>query len=317
MNIVFCTDKRYIIPCGVMMTSLCENNKDENVSFYCIVDENVDQTDKIKLEKIALKYGHHIDFLKFNSPQLDSLPIKDKVRYTKSVYYRLFFAEIFPKNTTKILFLDGDIIINQSLHDLWNTNLDGYALGAIPDMTDGNMEYYNRLKYSSHDGYFNGGVLLINLDYWRNNNVQNRFLEFCEKYPKRIVWNDQDVMNYILRKEKLNLHLKYNVQHGFFWKNNMNFEWNKFGNQFYDAINNPVIIHYNCIKPWIKKCDNPYKDLFTKYKNLTEWKDVTIDYRAKKTKIKDTLRDFVNNVLIFLKIKKPTKTVLFEIKQNS
>lgn len=313
MNIVFCTDKRYIIPCGVMMTSLCENNKEDFIKFFCIVDGNVDETDKMKLKKISQKYGHTIEFLTFNSPALESLPIKDNVRYTKSVYYRLFFSEIFPKDMNKILFLDGDIIINHSLHELWDTDIEKYALGAIPDMTDGNMEYYNRLKYSSHEGYFNGGVLLINLDYWRKNNVQNRFLDFCKNYPERIVWNDQDVMNYVLRNEKLNLHLKYNVQHGFFWKNNMNFEWNRFGNQFFDAIKKPVIIHYNCTKPWIKECDHPYKNAFTEYLNLTEWKNTKIDYRANKTKIIDIIKEYAIKILISLKLKTPKRNIYFEI----
>ena len=75
-----------------------------------------------------------------------------------------------------------------------------------------------RDRYSPSLGYFNAGVLLVNLRYWRENNLSESFFEIINKYPERLRYHDQDVLNIVLKEIKLTLPLKYNVQHGYFFK---------------------------------------------------------------------------------------------------
>ena len=91
-----------------------------------------------------------------------------------------------------------------------------YAAGVIPDMSIDDIRIYNRLQYSPSLGYFNAGVLLVNLRYWRENNLSESFFEIINKYPERLRYHDQDVLNIVLKEIKLTLPLKYNVQHGYF-----------------------------------------------------------------------------------------------------
>lgn len=62
-------------------------------------------------------------------------------------------------------------------------------------------KYFSRLEYDSKYGYFNGGMLLINLDYWRKHNVENRLKEYFRANLDKVVRNDQDIMNAVLYKE--------------------------------------------------------------------------------------------------------------------
>ena len=43
MEIVICTDTNYIMPCGVMFYSLCENNKASQIVFHAIIGEAYDE----------------------------------------------------------------------------------------------------------------------------------------------------------------------------------------------------------------------------------------------------------------------------------
>lgn len=296
MNVVVCTDANYIMPCGIMLKSLCMNNKDESISFFFVVNETVNQTLKKQLTEIIGEYPNkRIYFFLIDDERLEGLPIPIK-RYTKSVYYRLFLAEILPADIHKVLFMDGDIIVRHSLKPLWDTNISKVAVGVVPDMGDANMSFYNRLQYDSRKGYFNGGVLLINLDYWRNHDVLNRLLKYLKEYPERILLNDQDAMNVVLQDEKRNLHLKYNMQEGFLYKNNDNFEWNKYGEELTEALTNPSIIHYTHeIKPWFKECPHPYKGEFLKYKDMTVWKDVSLSKYCKERPL-GILRRIINSL---------------------
>lgn len=38
-----------------------------------------------------------------------------------------------------------------------------------------------RLGIGKDQGYFNAGVLVINLSYWRDNNIEKKLLEFIER----------------------------------------------------------------------------------------------------------------------------------------
>ena len=43
--------------------------------------------------------------------------------------------------------------------------------------------------------YFNSGVMLINLDYWRANNVKEKVIDFISRKPEVIRFADQDGLN--------------------------------------------------------------------------------------------------------------------------
>lgn len=98
--------------------------------------------------------------------------------------------------------MDGDIIVRNNLNELWNTDIKDYAIGAVPDQSEGLIVFYNRLKYPPRLGYFNSGVLLINLKYWRDNNLTEQFNKFLQTYPERVVFHDQDILKYTLRIRK-------------------------------------------------------------------------------------------------------------------
>ena len=295
MNIVCCTDHNYIMPTGVMICSVCINHPDVIVNFYIICNSDVTEQDKTDLEEITSRYNHQINFI--NAPiitkETECFTVNKKGQpkhITIAAYYRLFLAELLPSHIDKVIYLDGDIIVRHSLKRMYETNIENTAIGVVTDMDEGSIQIFNNLRYEEELGYFNSGVLLINLKFWRMNNLFQQFIEFATKYPERIRLHDQDILNYVLRNNKKTLHLKYNVQDGFF-KKVLNISW-KYEEELKEAIDNPFIIHFTCggiNKPWNQGCKVPYKEEYFKYRSFTKWKDEPLKKISQpiKTKIKN------------------------------
>ena len=212
MDIVCCTDNNYVIPCGVLVTSICVNNPKEEITVH-ILTEGISPENQEVLKKVVAKYGQQIQFYTVDKKVFANCPISRHI--TLATYFRLIMTDILPKSVEKVLYLDCDVVVRHSLRSLWDTDIKSYAAGVIPDMSIDDIRIYNRLQYSPSLGYFNAGV---NLRYWRENNLSESFFEIINKYPERLRYHDQDVLNIVLKEIKLTLPLKYNVQHGYFFK---------------------------------------------------------------------------------------------------
>jgi len=275
MDIVACTDKNYIMPTGVMMYSVCCNNTDVDIVFHIITDCD-EAEEKEKLIK-TIKPFKNKSVVFYDGGKLDTsgFPLTDSnCAITISTYYRLFVAKLLPATLNKVIYLDVDIIVRQSLLPLWNVNLGDKSIAAVPDWNIECSDFSKRLGYSKEKGYFNAGVLLINLEYWRNHNVLNDFVEYIKLHADSMTYADQDVLNYIFREKKMILPIKYNLQSGLLWKKTeCHFEAEVYDKKIQDAILDCTIVHFSAGKPWWTSCKHPFRSSFLKYYNQTLWKN--------------------------------------------
>jgi len=301
MDIVLCPDNNYVMPCGVLICSICENNKKEDIKFHIVTDEKFTFQNKSSLLAIIEKYECKSMFYEIDVSDVQKyLPIKQAgqlFHITLATYYRLFLSKLLPDNLDKVLYLDCDIIVCNNLNELWNTDIAFYAIAAVPDMNEGQIFFYNRLRYSQNMGYFNAGVLLINLNYWRENGILDRYIQFASSYPERVVYHDQDIMNYVLKDIKLSLPLRYNIQNGFL-REELQISW-EYEEELNKAFSNPCVLHYmGESKPWTKNCSHPYRELFFKYQRLTEWKDMPLQKEKKRITWKGVLKNCLYKIRI-------------------
>lgn len=307
IEIAVCLDKGFIIPSSVMMNSVCANNQDYGIVFHVITDESVTEKEKKELRDNISEYqDKSIRFYSVSSLQTDSFPMQNENRLPLSTYYRLFLADILDVSTKKILYLDGDCIVRHSLSQLWETDLTGYALAAVFDVSEGDIEFYNRLRYSPSKGYFNAGVMLINLDYWRQHSALTLFTDYLGGFSKRIKHCDQDVLNVVFQDEKIFLHAKYNLQTGFL-RDTQSWDYWKHEEELMAAIKDPVIVHFTSWnKPWYSytQYPHPYRSSFYKYQQMSKWKNYRIDKRTLKVKLKN----FIGDSLRKLKLRNPVNT---------
>lgn len=298
IDIAVCTDERFFMPTGVMMISVCENNPETDIVFHIIVDDNVQTGVRKDLQAIVAPYsGKSVVFYNTKGAIQNKVFPKGMNRndITKAAYYRLYLAELLPQELDRVLYLDGDLIVRHSLLPLWNINLENKALAAVSDASSGLIEFYNRLKYPSELGYFNSGVLLVNLKYWREHQVLRAFESYMERCADSIKYWDQDVLNVMFCEQKVLMPIKYNLQRGFLLKNR-NFDYRKVEKELTETLANPCIVHYtNSYKPWKRYIEtpHPFNSTWDKYQDMTKWKGIIIESRT----VRQRARHCAGNIL--------------------
>ena len=275
MHIVLCTDNRYVMPTGVLMQSIGQNNPTP-VHYHIFVDEDFASDSRESLANVARKFGGECQFYVINRSFMANLPFgKDGMptHVSLATYYRLFLADVLPSDLHKVLYLDGDMIVRHSLQSLWDVPLDGFAIAAVPDMSAPNNA--KRLKINN---YFNAGTLLVNLDYWREHRSLDLFGEFLRMRGNEVVLHDQDVLNVVFADVVKRLPVTYNFQNGFILAQPHK-QYNPLLQKEIDVFKtDPTIIHYTVYcKPWNIACFHPYREEWRKYQRQTQWKDYRYD----------------------------------------
>ena len=278
MNIVCATDDNYIQHCCVMLVSLLCNNKD--VDIYVLTEGLRPENEKIVREEVE-HHGGRVSFCVVDGSKLEGLPLSkrsDLNHISMATYYRLLIAKLLPIEVEKVIYLDCDIVVNGSLEELWETNLENMAAAAILQIGYGFEA--ERLRYPIEYGYFNAGVNMLNLRYFREHDITERFFRYLEEHGHELVYNDQDVLNGVLYDKCVHVMPQWNMTPAFY-----DMFLSKKGDKRDDVIindyaaekenikrfkNNPNIVHYaSKIKPWDDNCTHPLCGLYYEYAQKT------------------------------------------------
>lgn len=279
LNVFLTFTDSYAPFAGVSILSLLRNCSIP-VHFFLLC-QDISKENKERITHILTDYPQaSMDFVHMNAQQLNEVrAIYQEITrplYHESILYRLFAAEILPKSLDSVLYLDTDILVRGDISDLADIVFnDDIALYAVPD--EFRMLDYHRIHCSplSHD-YFNSGVMLINLSYWRKHSVGQRGIEYLTFHKESMCLPDQDALNAVCATKVGHLHHKYN----FFARHSdlQNIKENVFYNYFdevMEARSNPIIVHYTFRpRPWFKDDKAPYADEWWNYLYESEWRDI-------------------------------------------
>lgn len=190
---------------------------------------------------------HLVDVSKKMQEVNHALQLRDY--YTGATYYRIFIAELFPEYE-KALYLDSDTILLGDVSELFNAELGNNLVGAIADGAVAAVEefrlYTKGVLGIDASEYFNAGVLLINLNAFREQRFYEKFCALLKAY-KFSVAQDQDYLN-VLCKGKVRF---------------LGGEWNRM--PITGAESQPKLIHYNLtLKPWHYE-NTLFKEYFWEY----------------------------------------------------
>jgi lipopolysaccharide biosynthesis glycosyltransferase len=288
MNIVCATDNNFVQHCGVTLVSILKNNP-VDVNIF-ILTEGLTKNNESILIELATTNGGKMEIIEVRSGALNDLPMppfSELDHITIATYYRLLISKLLPPNIEKAIYFDCDIIVRHNLIELWDYDISDYAIGAVYQITDWNVHAIKRLGYPISFGYFNAGVLLINLKYWRDNNITERLFEYLHLKNEAIVYHDQDVLNGLLHAQCLRLPCKWNMLTGFFKKevltiNDINNDtvinnYSDYKNQVLVEKDDPAVIHFVYKpKPWDPGCTHPYKNEYYNFMQYTPWQNFKI-----------------------------------------
>lgn len=164
-NITCNTDDNYAQHCNAMLCSLFENNKDEEITVHVLCG-NLSETNRQLIKDLSVRYQQQVLFHAVDESVLDGVQFRSKRPLTKAAYYRLLLSSIL-RDVDKVLYLDCDMIVLGKIKELFDIELDNYALAAVLDPMPYNNQHQMQLHLSTETHTFCSGIMLVNLEYWR------------------------------------------------------------------------------------------------------------------------------------------------------
>lgn len=176
-------------------------------------------------------------------------------------YFRLLLGEVL-RAPERAIYLDADTVVNGDLGELWRRDLGGATAAAVVDYLPRSRDAVANWRELGLDGdapYYNTGVLLVNLDAWRSEDVGARAFACCRDNADhllaqgRFAQHDQYGLNVILRGRWHTL--------GSLWNGGS------------ELVECPAhIVHYlGNGKPHDPRCRPRFRDLFHAHLDATAW----------------------------------------------
>jgi len=300
ITLVMVCDNNLVVMLAALLRSIEDNHlKNELVDIY-IVSDKISYKNIKRLKKVICSDKICIIWKEMNEviPNNYHFPL-DRSNFPLNAYVRLFLFNFLPLNLKKAIYLDVDMIVLDDITNLWNVDLQGYPIAAVRDKIstvsepDHGILNYRTLGLSGDTKYFNSGMLVFDLDAWRDGHFTRKVLEIIEENKTYAKYPDQYGLNVAFANNWMEL----------------NKRWNHFANWRID--DKPSIIHFISIKPLYKgyTFDSECRDIFYRYLSLTPWRKYKPkgDYHWKLQQFrnrlsKQTNREILNKILHRIKL---------------
>jgi lipopolysaccharide biosynthesis glycosyltransferase len=278
-------DDRYSMQLAVTIRSALENLRSNYRLDLFIIDGGIKEHNKKKILDTLSSMRCEVNFLSnpltetieeaYRYCEINSITVNKHVSLTS--YYRLFIPELLPKHLEKVIYLDCDTVVIGDLAELWCIDLGKNHISAVQDIyapyvsSHFGLSNYYELGIPHNYKYFNAGVLVINMNQWRLDQITSKALGYIKQNVEFLRFHDQDVLNALLVGQWKELDARWNYMVSALELYTSS-KGKIFTEEFYlSLIQEPYIIHYaSPCKPWNFR-KTPYKEHFFKYVDLTEW----------------------------------------------
>lgn len=288
-HIAFCINNDYSRYVGVAVRSIYENNRGENFIIHILTDYLSEESFHFiqsQCRTISVKI-HKIE---------DSKLRKLKNTWSKYAWFRIMLPELLP-DVDRILYLDADVLITDSILELFELDMDGKSVAGVIDIQAFNNEAKERLGQKIACRYICSGVLMMNLTYWRTNNLTYKICNWAIKNDKIIVFPDQDAINAVCVNTKMVLPMKFgvlDVHFHYVWRYSEDMR-----QQALEALDNPVIVHYAGQAPWIyERMYHQFQHLWDEYNAMLEQPIQKIHYKERNKSVRHIIRNFLDKLHI-------------------
>lgn len=265
INLLLCCNDSYLQHLFVALTSIAEQ-KTRYAYDVVVVMQQGDVADFDALAVQALGRYPHMR-VSFRSLIPDAaLVLPTHAHYTVDIFTRLWVADFFDATVDRVLYLDSDMVIVESLDPLWETSLQGKTIGAVSIPGSTRCATFGIPQAA---GYFNSGVLLIDLSRWRLTHAFDRLMAYIQANHDKLIDPDQDALNAVLYDDRFPLGYEWNVISPFY------FPYHDLGLASVEVERvreQARIIHFNgASKPWSYFSRHPRRRDYFHYLRLTPW----------------------------------------------
>lgn len=207
-------DERYSLPGSVALRTALRFAPADIGAVVASVGLSTDSQHRIRA--IGQEAGRPVSVVDA-SHLVDGLP-NGLARFSAAAWARVFLEDIVPPGISRVVYVDADTYCRRPIDELFDLELNGLPLGAVPDAWEPTHHlrgtaFWKAAKSPPFAGYFNSGVMVVDVGAWRESGVRQRTIDVIEAgdVPTRSV--DQDALNAVLWSEWLPLDSRWNT-HG-------------------------------------------------------------------------------------------------------
>lgn len=262
--------KAYVRHCAAMLHSLLTRHQPGTVRISILHGLELRRQSLDRLEGMVTRLGGTMARVLVPDERLMGLPTHDFTK--KATWYRIMYPDLLP-DADRVLHLDADLIVTDTLAPLWGIDLGANYLAAVDNVIE--PEYADRpakLGLPSDQRYFNAGVMLMDLAALRRDGCSQALYAYGVGHAGELVWRDQDVLNVVLGSRRLTLHPRWNVMNSMV---TYSFAKSFFAVGELDrALEDPAVRHFEGPahnKPWHHLCERDDRELYHQHVHETPW----------------------------------------------
>ena len=270
MDIACAADAHYVPHCATMLHSLFCHSADYRIRVHFLYPACLPSDMFSQFQDFINQCGG--EFLPTEVPDAEVEDLFATAEISRVAWYRSLLPQLRP-SLDRVLYLDCDTLIIDSLVDLWNVELGNNLIAAVPNVVDSRIATrHHALGVPADQTYINSGVLLMNLRAMREEKCTEQILAHAREHGTRLIWVDQDSINKVLGVRCRKLSARWNCQNSlFYWRSAKDV----FGeDELQAAISNPAVIHFEgpgIAKPWHPLCRHPYTRHYRHHRSETPW----------------------------------------------
>lgn len=283
MNIVIIADSKYAMQSAVTLQSFFLTNGKGHLVY--LISTGMNTKDIHNLQRICESFKSYFFFVKIDESLLDSFD--GLSGWSKFTFMKILIPDVVPENIDRILYLDVDILVCGDLSNLYASLTDNMAVCGVEDIPY-QKESKERCGIESKSPYINSGVMMMNLNIWRERMIEFDILCFINSQKEKgFTVNDQDVINVMFENQIKAMPFFYNVTNLFYGIHSP--VYMRFKDEWKNGRRKPVVIHFtNNRKPWYGGVTHPYKK---------QWLDILRQTPYKMNNLKFNYMDIKNQAI--------------------
>lgn len=296
INIALASDNNYAQHVAVVMASIIANTSAKNRLCFYLLSDGI-AADKIaKLQATLAGTGAELVVCDLSAYKgFEKLYTSGHI--SKAAYFRLDMANILPANVQTVIYMDVDLLVFKDIAELWNFDIQGKAMAAVPDY---GIMASKRLMQQKHEviglatnkKYFNSGVVIMDLAQWREHDYSRKVIELAANgnFPH----HDQDALNKLFMDNWFELPLTWNIIPPVFDLLPKVLFNSNFRQSAIQARKNIAILHYaGRYKPWEFMIKEGFNDRYYTYLKQTAFTNERMPQPSKNMKGKSLTRQML------------------------
>jgi len=210
VDLVLITDANYMDFTRVAINSAKEMKCPNSQYNFNVMTMDISESDVAALKALE---GNGVTVNVLPQKEADLFYIRD-THVSKTSLLKYYIAEALP-NLSKVLYLDSDVLVLHDLNQIYQTDISNVYLAIVKDPSwFFENTHVLELNLEERGFYFNSGVMLMNLDKFRQDGLLQKLEDFTNNNFR--TYMDQDALNVVVGNDVLLLPVEANTMNFFF-----------------------------------------------------------------------------------------------------